>query len=206
MKKINQVVLSYFVIALPIIVIVWLIWPGIEKTETANGSAFFEWGNAITGLMMGLWMLSAFYMALSLVISKNFREQLLKRIAGIKERDEREELIVAKSSRSAFLFSLGLLIFLLVLSVFQINVAKIPADQVVNGKKHELSLGLGFSLTEDARHGTSDSNPSAKEAIFTYRLPVSAQGIILLLIAVQLGSFFVYSRKFGAGHEIKVGD
>ncbi|MBI4248936.1 MAG: hypothetical protein HY611_05490, partial [Elusimicrobia bacterium] len=59
------------------------------------------------GWLMNLWFLSAAYFCGCLIASSGFRENLLARISGFRERDEREELVTAKAARSMFLLTLG---------------------------------------------------------------------------------------------------
>jgi phosphotransferase system glucose/maltose/N-acetylglucosamine-specific IIC component len=193
MKQFHKIVIGYFVIALPLVSLAWLICPAIQSTAESWGSPALEWANAISGFLFGAWMVAALYIGVSLVVSKAFREQLLRKITGIKERDEREELIVARSARNTFLLTLGLLIFLFLLNVFQVRLAEVPPEKQFGGKKHEISLGLKLSPLE------SDSDPKAApdglRTQFHYDFPVSVSGILILLIAVQVGSFYIYSRR-----------
>jgi len=196
MKIINRVLTYYFIFALPLIVLTWVIWPASMRTETAIGSSFLEWMNAIIGYTFSLWILSALYIAISLIFSRKFREQLLKRITHMKERDEREEMIVGKTARNVFLFNLALLIFLLILNLIQINVAKLPPDQALQGKEHYLSLGLNFFPIEDGPKENFKTKAEDGDSIFSYSFPVTVSGILMFLIISNIGLFYLYTRRF----------
>lgn len=199
MNKLNKTILAYFIICLPVATIVYLFFPSIRDTDTSRGSSLREWSNAIYGFLFAVWIICASYIGIALVLSKKFREQLLTRISGMKERDEREEFIVGKSSRNAFLFNLGLLILLFMLNLFQINVTKLPPDKVFDGKKHSLSLGLKLSPLEQLgteKKQSQNGNAQDASTLFNYSLPITVSGVLLLLIVSQIGSFYVYSRRY----------
>lgn len=72
--------------------------------------------------LLGLWFLSAVYFCACLVLSPAFRETLLAKAAGFKERDEREELVTAKAARSVFLVTFGCLMAAGLAGMVRVNV------------------------------------------------------------------------------------
>lgn len=74
---------------------------------TASGTRIMESLTHVWMWLMSLWFLSAAYFCGCLVLSGSFREALLARMSGFKERDEREEIVTAKAARSVFLVTLG---------------------------------------------------------------------------------------------------
>ena len=83
-----------------------------------------------------------------IVASSDAREKTLKRLANIKDQDERDEYITGKASRTAYLASFSLLIFLLFISIFSVTIGNLPQDQAVNGKTGYLKIGFNFDLIE----------------------------------------------------------
>ena len=55
-----------------------------------------------------LWLTTIPVFILRVFIQQDFREHLLRRLAGVREQDEREMLIVGKACRSSFLLMLDL--------------------------------------------------------------------------------------------------
>lgn len=90
--------------------------------RTAIGTRIMEILTPLWMWLIGLWFLSATYFCCCLVLSGRFRETLLTRIAGFKERDEREEIVTAKAARSVFLITLGCFIAAGLFGMIRLNV------------------------------------------------------------------------------------
>lgn len=89
---------------------------------TASGILIMESLAPVWMWLMSLWFLSTAYFCGCLILSGGFRETLLTRIAGFKERDEREEIVTAKAARSVFLITLGCLIAAGLVGMIRLNV------------------------------------------------------------------------------------
>lgn len=194
MKIVNVVVLSCFFFLLPLLGAVWFYEPAFATTERAAGSGFLEWGNAITGFLMSLWIACAAYVAISLIVSRRFREQLLKRMTRMKERDEREEMIVGRSARNVFLFNIALLIVLFLFNLIHAEIIKLPPDAMIQGKGHVLSLGLNASPIAQRLAPAPDAETPGT-TIVRYGFPLSVSGVLMVLLCANLGAFFVYARR-----------
>lgn len=114
------------------------------------------------------------------MFSGPFRDQVVARLTLIRERYEREAILTGKATRTTFLTSLAILIFLFCLSCFQASIYRLPPEKAVGGKTGTISLGLGFNLLErseqDNRRETIE-----KMNIFSYTgLPVSSTTVILI--------------------------
>lgn len=72
--------------------------------------------------LTSLWFLSAVYFCGCLVLSGGFREALLTRLAGFKERDEWEEIVTARAARSVYLVTLGCFIAAGLIGMIRLNV------------------------------------------------------------------------------------
>jgi hypothetical protein len=195
MRAANRIILYYFVFALPVLFVMLIVWPGFERTELATGSEFLKWGNTVTGLLIAVWMISALYIAFSLVLSRRFREQLLKRFVRMRERDEREEMIVGKAAKNVFLFNLALLILLLILNLIQVQVTRLAPEHMIDGKGHNVSLGLNASPIERSSQDRSMTVWGDDKVVFKYDFPVTASGVLMILIAINIGAFCIYARR-----------
>ena len=125
-----------------------------------------------------------------LVFRKDTQELTIKRLAGIKERDEREEIITGHAARRSFVSTTSFLIFLFFLSSMQVNIARNP-DQAVDGKKSSLTLGLKFSPTDEPRTVSEDG-----KNIYEHRdIPLSKSAILLIVLVWQVSSFRIRVRR-----------
>lgn len=126
------------------------------------------------------------------VISVEAREKTLKRLANIKERDEREEFITGRAARGSYISTMRILILLLFLSVFQVQVERLPDNEIVDGKRNSFSIGLHFELIEDSASGAAPG----RDTLFESReLPLSKPALILLVLIWQTASFTLRARK-----------
>jgi hypothetical protein len=130
-----------------------------------------------------------------LMVSGPFRDQVLAKLTFIRERDEREAILTGKATRTTFLTSLAILIFLFCLSCFQVSIYRVPPERAIDGKTGMVSLGLGFSLLEHPKQEMAKDILERKD-IFSYTgLPVSSTAVILLLILWQVISYNYCMRR-----------
>jgi hypothetical protein len=192
MNKLNNFILKYLMYASPA-VLTMLIWGSIqsqqEVLELNNAFAYFIWNLFSTHLV--IWFLVLIYTLFVLLFSPAFRNRILFRLARIKERDERENYIIAQSGRFTFFATLALLVFLLFFSTVDITVSKLPEGKWVDGHKHELSIGLAYRIFDN-----KNNDAPKRDIVFsTQSFPFSTQNIIILIILWHLGTFYYSSRK-----------
>lgn len=114
---------------------------------TPGTARIMEFALPAWGWVIGVWAATIVYFCGCIVWSTNFREALLSRISGFKERDEREEIITAKAARSVFLVTLAGFLAAGLLGMVRINVFSytrwegdaVPALEKVG--PHELRRG-----------------------------------------------------------------
>src|SRR5690606_30445756 len=105
-----------------------------------------------------------------------------------KERDEREEYVTGRASKVTYISSLAFLIFLLFLSIFQVEVRKLPVN-LERDHKHELNIGLNFSFFDFTKN-------QDKEVLFAMdKIPLSQPGLILIVLLWLVGTYNVSARK-----------
>ncbi len=191
MKKINNYIFKYLLFSFPLVVIVFI--KSQTRPEIQNVAGI------LTGIIweilvwhMILWFFILIYALFALLLSPALRSSLLAKLARIKERDEREAFIIGRSSRFTFFSTFALLVFFLFFATVNITVSRLPVEQRINGKKHQLSIGFAYKLFEDSCKETSKS-----EIIFSTQssLPFTRQNMLILIIIWHLGSFYYSSKK-----------
>ena len=120
------------------------------------------------------------------------RERTLRRLANLHDRDEREEIITGKASRVAYVSTLSLLIFLLFVSIFTVNITRLPEGQAVNGHQHTLSIGFHDGLFNKP----IVEKDSQGDVMFESKdIPLSKTAILLIVLVWQLLSYNLAARK-----------
>jgi hypothetical protein len=195
MIRFDATLLKVFLYGLPGVAILALFTyaygAGFIDRNTAGAGA----ANTSAGFVFALWMVSALYLSLRLILSGPFRDQAMARITFIRERDEREAQLTGKAARTTFLMTMALLIFLFCLSCFQVSIYRVPPEKVVDGKTGIVTLGIGFSLLEQGQQDRS-AEAGQRQDLFVYRgLPLSGATIILLLILWQVLSYNCTMRR-----------
>lgn len=184
MKKSDSVLSKVFLYGLPLVVLLAAFCHFLD-TGSASHHGMLGRINALCGLTLSVWMALTVYLGLRLIVSAPFREQVLTRLAFMRERDEREAMITGKAARATFLTSLAVLVFLFCLSCFQVSIYRVPPEKAIDGKTRVLSLGVGLNLVEDPAPGKNGEASGTR--LFAYTgLPLSTTAVILILIALQV--------------------
>lgn len=162
-----------------------------------ESSRFAHWVNQkeIVGwaiaLLLFAWIGSGLFLFASLLLSPRSRERLLTRLARIQERDEREELLVGRASRASFLFMLSVLLGLGILSTFRYG------REIGNESPSGQSLTLGHWSWIERRPPETHTDFQGTATVRTelLDLPISKTGLLGCLILLQLGSFWIFSKR-----------
>jgi len=141
-----------------------------------------------------LWILISWLFSISMLFSRNNREIFLKKLSGIKERDEREVQIVGKSMRASYLTTMTILLTFLFLSIFRLEVAANSANTVESSQERGYySIGIWYNpITPWA---ISTQKEGYDSFFGYYALPISPPTLILLLLLWQIVSFRFVSRR-----------
>ena len=195
MKRLDPLLLKVFLYGLPA-VIVFAAFAYFYSSDVVNhASICFKLLNSFAGLVIAGWMTLSLYLSVRLMVSEPFRDQVIARLTFMRERDEREALLTGKATRTTFLTSLAILIFLFCLSCFQISIYRVPPERAIDGKTGIISLGLGFNLLAPTKQD-SPEDIAEKRDIFSYTgLPVSSTTVILMLIVWQIVSYNYLMRR-----------
>lgn len=197
MNKIFRIIQTYLIYAFPLVLVV-MAWSTLNSSIDLAGDVGFitkiSWEVLSWNLMIWFGVLIAFLIAL--VVWPPAREKTLKRLANLKERDEREQYITGKASRTAYISTLSLLVLLLFFSIFSLNVKRLPEAEAVNGKKGSISIGLGFNLLDKPKFETSADG----RVVFESKdIPLSKTAILLILLVWQIAAFNITARKESVG-------
>lgn len=193
MKQLNrfdQYSLKYFIYTSPVFII-FMIWATYEFADVAdkttlNGGIwdYFAW-------FFIPWVLILLYTVTKMLFSKNFRDITMARLAGIKERDEREVVVAGNAAKYSFLSTFALLLFMLVFSITTFNLEKkvVPTTE----KNGTFSIGFGMKALDETAYVHE-----VKEGVERYdykSLPLSKPFMILLLMFWQIGSYHLMARR-----------
>jgi hypothetical protein len=191
MKKFNIYIFKYLLFSFPAVVIVFI--TSQTRPEVQNITSLFIsiiWEILVWHMI--LWFIILIYALFVLLFSPALRNSLLAKLSRIKERDEREAFIIGRSSRFTFFSTFALLVFFLFFATVNITISKLPVEQRINGKKHQLSIGLAYKFFEDSNKEIQNRN-----VIFSTQssLPFTRQNMLILIIIWHIGSFYYSSKK-----------
>jgi Na+/H+-dicarboxylate symporter len=194
MNKFDQISLKYITYAL-LPVIILFVWCGIEDPSVVSDSKGMErflWDSL--GWIFMIWTLLLLCLVLKMVFVKSLRESVLKRIAQIRTRDEREELISGEAVKVSLLSTLAVMIFILFTSLVHVKVGKYPEGTRGDDKHGFITLGMSFAPTLETAPTKEVKNDGLE--IFSYSgLPLSGSFIVILLFLWQLGSYQIVVRR-----------
>ena len=178
----------YYLIGLSPLIFGFMIW-AVATDFMSQSTSGIGWD--LFGWVFIAWVLIMLYLVTKMVFSKSVREVLMTKLAGIKERDERESVVAGNAAKFSFLSTLALLLFLFVFSVSNLTVTKHPKD--INNKRGKIEIGFGLrSIDENAI--VHEKNGELET--YSYKsFPLTKPLILLLLIFWQIGSYHLVARK-----------
>lgn len=193
MNKSIRLMQNYLLYALPF-VLICMVWGTVKSEQEILVNASFLTKAAWEMLSWNLigWFAVLILFLLVVVLVPGVRDKTLKRLANLKERDEREQFITGNAARTAYISTLSLTIFLLFLSIFSFKIYRVSEEEAINGKAGMASIELGFELL--------DNSPSENNIIFESKnIALSKSALILGLIIWQLVAFSVSARRTSKG-------
>ncbi|MCE5299981.1 MAG: hypothetical protein LLG37_03780 [Spirochaetia bacterium] len=203
MEKINKLLSKYLIYAVPFHLLfiagAYLGHAKVPFMGLAAAKVFID----ILSWNFILWFAVIVFMVCQLLFNGAYRSgffEAIKRMAGVKERDEREAAAVDSAARYAYISTLSLLVFILFVLSVSVTIGKLPPDKVVDGKTKTISIGAGIALWDD---GAAQPAQDGSGVIFsTARLPLSKWSLIALITAWHLLSFLFYVRRAGRTKKI----
>jgi hypothetical protein len=145
----------------------------------------------IIGLNIMIWFAVLILFLIMLVFVPRVREKTLKRLANLKDRDEREEYITGKAARSSYIATLSLTIFLLFFSVYSVELARAPNPLKNNKKQLTISMSIGYHVFDKPQ----ETNPNREIIFSTEQWVPSKATMLLMLLFWQLLIFNLTARK-----------
>ena len=193
MNKLDKISLWYIGLAIPFIICL-VIWGGVsDATALSLDQTVYGYIWDFLGWIFMIWIVISFYLLTKMVIRPDFREIILKRISGIKERDEREKIISGEAAKFSFLSTLAILFFTLFLSLIQIQIGKYPSEMKKEGKNGYITIGVNIDPMAIQKTTVKEEN---QLEIFKYSgFPLSTSLLILIIILWQFGSYKYILRR-----------
>ena len=155
-----------------------------------------SWFMDILGVTTILWIIIVIYQVFAIGLSSNKRNKFVRWLAGINENDEREFFIAGVVSKKTFIFMTGILTLLLFLSMLRISIYQ-TNEIMSNGKKNgEVSLGFAAQMIKSPTEEKTVQEDSSKIHIVRYNgLPLTADGVLIVVMLLQIGAFYTFSRQ-----------
>jgi hypothetical protein len=130
-------------------------------------------------------MIGILYFLIALLLNAPFRKIFVSRLAGIRERDEREEYVTGRALRTTFLLMISMEIVIILLAFMQISITPTPDGH------HNLIMGMGLVTKTHFDVLQRSAQPG-----FPSVLPAHYAGLFIILLAAQLILFRLFSRKY----------
>lgn len=178
-----------YLVYLSPVIIGFMVWAVITDFKDQQSKGL---GWDIFGWVFIAWVLDLIYIITKMLFSVQMRNAVMTKLAGLKERDERESVVAGNAAKFSFLSTLTLLIFMLVFSMSTLSIKKDPDP--TNGKK-EGSVAIGFHM-----NAIDDSaivhEVKGRDEYYNYNgFPLTKPMLILILIFWQIGSYHFIARK-----------
>lgn len=199
MNKIMRFIQNYLIIGLPFVV-ACMIWqtinPDINLLNNTSKITNILW--TTLGINLMIWFLMLIVFLSLMVLVPAFREKTLKRLANIKDKDEREQFITGQAAKKSYISTLSMTIFLLFFSLFSLQV--IWGPPAVENEKHRgsVSISMGFSLLNKSSSGSisQDMEKASDTVVFDSKnLSLSSAALIFILLIWQILAFNMSARK-----------
>jgi len=195
MKRLDSLLLKVFLYGLPLVVALAVLLYPYRLGIVTHAAGYVKLLYNIAGFIFAFWMMLSIYLSVRLMVSGWLRDKALAKLTFMRERDEREVVLTGKATKTTFLTSLAILIFLFCLSCFQVSIYRVPPEKAVNGKTVVVSLDLGFNLLERSGQAKPDDAIQKKDILSYTSLPVSSTTVILVLILWQIISYNYSMRR-----------
>ncbi len=187
LSRFDKLAFTYFVGLSPVIII-FMIWAVVTDFMNQTTSGL---GWDIFGWVFIAWVIDLIYIVTKMLVSQTVRNVVMARLAGIKERDERESEVAGNAAKFSFLATLALLIFMLVFSVSTFTITKHSKN--ADGKNGKAIIG--FSLNAVDEHAWTHEKKEDVES-FNYKgFPLTKPMMILIMIFWQIGSYHLVARR-----------
>lgn len=194
MNKLDGILLRVFIYELPILLIWFISIFSLGLATAAQNNFYAEiWYDFGGCFILSSWMIITIYLSIRLIVSDVLRDKILSKLILLRERDEREVKLTGEAAKTTMLTTLAVLLLLFCLSCFQFSISYLPAEQIIDGKTKEISLGLSLNASEHSQAASSDQD-QVNNIISYSGLPISNTMLIIGIIGWQVLSYN-YSMK-----------
>lgn len=191
LNRFDRYAIYYFALSSPVF-ISFMIWASFEFKGASNPAKLNGGWWDVFGWFFIAWVLDLLYIVTKMLVSKNVRDIIMNKLAGIKERDEREMLVAGNAAKFAFLSTFALLLFMLVFSVTNFKVSK---DQTSPAENKGLAV-IGFGATFIDEKAIVYEKTDKENFSFNYTsFPITKPFMIILLMFWQIGSYHLIARR-----------
>lgn len=194
MDKFNSVVFKLMkILSLMVLIGIGLDMMGYntQNPESKAWDFFFKTAGVITML----WCISVVYLFFLIAFNEKVKNTVVRKLAGIRENDERETHLTGVISKKTFISMTGVLVLLLFLSSLKVNVYVASEEEVKQGKHGHLAIGMGLTLIAPEKN-QNQSDELKRNYFFEYNgLPLTADGTLLFVIILQIGAFYYFSKN-----------
>lgn len=190
MNKFKKIVIGIVFYTFPLAIAGFLIMGIYENNIAPHLSVFYSFA-----LVYALfWTLITLFLTIAMFFSGRLRTDVLSKLSGIKERDEREVQIVGKALKSTYLSTMTILLFLLIISLFNIHFEKKSVDSVEPGQlRNSLSISMGFKIID---HNAFITEKDGYDEYFEINdLPISSSALIIILMLWQIFTYRHITRR-----------
>lgn len=143
-----------------------------------------------------IWILFFVYLVFITALTPKLRDKFVRWLSGIKENDERETQLTGLTSKKTFIFMTGILTLLLFLSLIRVDIYQ-RLDKLPDGQSSgEVNLAMALRFIESPADPTTILEDSQRNYFVKYRgLPFTADGTLIIVMILQVGAFYYFSRK-----------
>lgn len=192
MNRLIRFIYIYLLVGLPFM-IGCMIWSSArsEHEVLQNSSLFIKTAWEIMSWNLMIWFAVLIIFLGVLVAVPSVRDNTLRYLANLKERDEREEYITGKASRAAYISTISLIIFFLFFSLFSLSISRVPKDQL-HKENITVSIHIGMNLLDTNK---SEIVPQGEVLFATKNIMLSSTSILIILLVWQVLIFNYVARK-----------
>jgi hypothetical protein len=194
MNLFKKIVIGFVFYTFPLAIVDFLIMGLYENSIIPHIKPYITGLYAITLVHAVFWTLITLLLTIAMFFSKKLRNDVLSKLSGMKERDEREVQIVGKALKSTYLSTMTILLFLLIISLFNIYIEKKSVVSIEPGQlRNSISVHMGFEILD------SNALITQKEGYDSYfeinDLPISSSALIFILMLWQIFSYRHVTRR-----------
>lgn len=191
MKNLNQWSFTYLKWMSPVAFVAAI----LSASGQSGSTPFYH----VIGWVTSLWIVCLIYTVFSIGLSPERRNSFVRRLSGIKENDEREVQITGDVSKKTFIFMTGVLTLLLFLSVIQISIYRYADPSAVSGDNGAVKVGITLRFIESNSKQATPADELSRDYIVKYSgLPLTSDGTLILVLLLQVGAFYYFSRGSGS--------